>query len=232
MRLLRASLVVALLLTSALVVDAATTSRMEGRAVDDQDRPLAGVQITISSESLIGGPQTAITTENGAFAFNFLLVGVYTVDAELVGYTPSTATARVQLDRTAKATLRLVPVSFEGEIEVGADVPIINPTRTNTGEVFDEQYLQLASIGSEGRDYLSIMDQAAGVIPGFPQEVFGGSWSDNAYLVDGFNTVDPSSGASATRFNFDAIEEASVLTGGLAAEFGFGTGGVLNVVTK
>ena len=33
------------------------------------------------------------------------------------------------------------------------------------------------------------------------------------------------------RFNFDAIEEASVLTGGLDAEFGFGTGGVLNVVT-
>ncbi len=79
------------------------------------------------------------------------------------------------------------------------------------------------------------MNQAAGVVPsssGFPQQVFGASWSDNAYLVDGFNTVDPSTGGFGTRFNFDAIEEASVITGGLAAEFGLGTGGVLNVVTK
>lgn len=232
MRRLRASLVATLLLTSALSVDAATTSRLEGLAMDDQDLPLAGVQITISSESLIGGPQTAITAEDGAFAFHILLVGEYTVSAELVGYTPATATVRVQLDRTAVMTLRLVPVKFSSEIEVSADVPIIDPARTNTGEVFNERYLQLASIGSEGRDYLAIMDQAAGVVPGFPQEVFGASWSENAYLVDGFNTVDPSSGGSATRFNFDAIEEASVLTGGLAAEFGFGTGGVLNVVTK
>ena len=110
--------------------------------------------------------------------------------------------------------------------------PSSTHARTNTGEVFDEQYLQQASIGSASRNYLQIMNQAAGVVPPFRQEVFGAAGTENAYLVDGFNTTDPSTGASATRFNFDAIEEASVLTGGLGAEFGFGTGGVLNVVTK
>ena len=145
---------------------------------------------------------------------------------------PGTAIAQVQLDRTAKVTLRLVPVKFASEIEVMADVPIIDPARTNTGEVFDEQYLQQTSIGSNGRHYFRIMDQAAGVVPGIPQEVFGATYSENAYLVDGFNTTDSSAGASTTFFNFDAIEEASVLTGGMDAEFGFGTGGVLNVVTK
>jgi hypothetical protein len=229
---LRTLLVVVLVLCIASTIEAAITSRLEGRAVDDQDRPLAGVEVTISSDSLIGGPQTAVTSEEGGFAFHLLPVGIYTIDAGLVGYTPATATARVQLDRTAVVTLRLVRVTFAEEIEVTADVPIIDPARTNTGEVFTEQYLQLTSIGSEGRDYLAIMDQAAGVRPGFPQEVFGATRSENAYLVDGFNTVDPSTGGSATRFNFDAIEEASVLTGGAAAEFGWGTGGILNVVTK
>ena len=57
------------------------------------------------------------------------------------------------------------------------------------------------------------MDQAAGVVPGRPQEVFGATWSENAYLVDGVNTVDSSTGASATSFNFDAIEEASAHSG-------------------
>jgi hypothetical protein len=211
---------------------AGTTSRLEGRVADDQGGPLAGVQITISSESLIGGPQSTITNDAGSFSFHFLLVGEYTVEATLVGYTPATAVAPVRLDRTASVTLRMVPVTFSSEIQVDADVPIVDPTRTNTGEVFGEAYLQGATIGSNGRDYLRIMDQAAGVVPGTPQEVFGGSWSENAYLVDGFNTTDATTGASATSFNFDAVEEASVLTGGLDAEFGYGTGGVLNVVTK
>jgi hypothetical protein len=225
--------VVALLLSAvAAAVDGATTSRLEGRVVDDQGKPLAGAEITISSDSLIGGPQSAVTAEDGSFAFHFLLVGEYTVNAELVGYTPASAVAAVRLDRTATVTLLMIPVTFSSEIEVDAVVPIIDPTRTSTGEVFDEKYLRLTAIGSDGRDYIKIMDQAAGVVPGRPQEVFGSTWSENAYLVDGFNTTDASTGASATSFNFDAVEEASVLTGGLDAEFGFGTGGVLNVVTK
>jgi hypothetical protein len=214
-------------------VNGATNSRLEGRVVDDESAPLAGAEVTISSESLIGGPQSTVTSEDGSFSFHFLLVGEYTVEATLVGYTPVTAVATVRLDRTASVTLRMVPVAFSSEIEVGAEVPIIDPTRTNTGEVFGEEYLRLTAIGSEGRDYLNIIDQAAGVVPGTPmQQVFGATFSENSYLVDGFNTTDSSTGGSATRFNFDAVEEASALTGGLDAEFGYGTGGVLNVVTK
>ena len=223
-------IVLAAFLFAAGSVQSATTSRLEGRVVDDQEAPLAGVQVTISSESLIGGPQSTVTSEDGSFAFHFLLVGEYTVEATLVGYTPATAVATVRLDRTTSVMLRMVPVTFTSEIEVGAVVPIIDTTRTNTGEVFGEEYLRLTAIGSGDRNYLRIMDQAAGVVD--EDLVFGATFSENAYLVDGFNTTDPSTGASATRFNFDAIEEASVLTGGLDAEFGYGTGGVLNVVTK
>jgi len=223
---------VVIVLTSAAAMEAATSSRLEGRVVDDQAEPLAGVQITISSPSLIGGPQSTVTNDMGSFAFHFLLVGEYTVDAELVGYTPATAIATVRLDRTATMTIRMVPVAFSSEIEVAADVPILDPTRTTTGENFQEQYVRLSAIGSENRDYVMIMNQAAGVVPDQFPWVYGATWSDNAYLVDGFNSTDPSDGINYPRFAFDAIEEASALTGGMSAEFGFGTGGVLNVVTK
>ena len=225
-------LLAVIVLTSVGAADAATTSRLEGRVIDDQDGPLAGVQITISSESLIGGPQSTITSDDGGFSFHFLLVGRYTVEATFTGYVPATAVAQVQLDRTASVTVPMVPVTFASEIEVGAIVPIIDVTRTNTGEVFDEKYLRLTAIGSGSRNYLQIMNQAAGVGTGRIQKVFGAENSENVYLVDGFNTTDVASGASATRFAFDAVEEASALTGGMNAEFGHATGGVLNVVTK
>ena len=63
--------------------------------------------------------------------------------------TAASATATVRLDRTASVKMQLVPVAFESEIEVNSVVPIIDTTRTNTGEVFDETYLRNATIGSD-----------------------------------------------------------------------------------
>ena len=223
-------LLIAIVMASAAAVEAATNSSLEGRVVDDQGDPLPGVQITIASESLIGGSQSTITDTDGEFGFRFLLVGKYSVEATLIGYTPATATATVRLDRTASVKMQLVPVAFESEIDVNAIVPIIDTSRTNTGEVFDETYLRNATIGSENRQFYRIQDQAAGVA--VPAKIFAATISDNTYLVDGFNTTDPSTGASATDFFYDAVEEVSVLTGGMDAEFGYGTGGVMNVVTK
>jgi hypothetical protein len=62
--------------------------------------------------------------------------------------------------------------------------------------------------------------------------VHGGSVRDNAYLIDGVNTTDPATGTFSTNFNFDAIEEMEVKTGGYEAEFGQAVGAVVNVVTK
>jgi len=223
-------LLAVIVVVGATTVEGATNSRLEGRVIDDQGDLLAGVQVTISSDNLIGGPQSTNTDLEGGFAFNFLLVGEYSVEAILVGYTPATALATVRLDRTASVKLQLFPVTFESEIEVNSIVPIIDTTRTNTGEVFDETYLRNATVGSDNRAFYRIQDQAAGVA--VPAKIFGATISDNTYLVDGFNTIDPSTGASATHFFYDAVEEASVLTGGMDAEFGYGTGGVMNLVTK
>ena len=220
------------MLVAVATVHATTTSRLEGKVVDEVGGNLARVEVNISSDSLIGGPQLAVTDGRGGFAFNLLPVGEYRVEATLAGYRPVTAVAQLRLDRTASVTLRLVPLSFGAEIVVGAEVPIIDATRTSTGEVFDADYLKLASIGIDSRDYVKVMDQAAGVVPGGFQRVYGAFSSENAYLVDGFNTTDSSTGLSATKLTFDAVEEASVLTGGVGADLGLGTGGVVNVVTK
>ena len=54
--------------------------------------------------------------------------------------------------------------------------------------------------------------------------IHGGSLYDNQYLVDGINTTDPVSNTFSANFNFDAIKEVQVLTGGLDAEYGQATG--------
>ena len=60
-----------------------------------------------------------------------------------------------------------------------------------------------------------------------------GERANNAYvLIDGLPNRDEVDGGPAGQFDQDAILEFQVLTSGYKAEFGRGSGGIVNVVTK
>jgi len=224
-------LVVCALLVAALA-SAATTSRLTGTVVDSEGLALPGVTVLLNSEVLIGGQQVAITDSDGSFQFTLLPPGMYSVRAELTGFRPADVEARVALDRDTQVRLTLIDQEFTGEIEVTAETPVIDVTRVSQGESYNESFLKNASVGSAGRDYLSVIGNEAGSVGTGNVRVFGGVSSDNVYLVDGLNTTDPVTATFGTNFNFDAIQEVSIQTGGYDAEFGQALGGVINLVTK
>ncbi len=219
-------------LVASAVGYAATTGRMNGTVQDNDGLALPGVTVQIASDNLIGGAQVAITGGNGSFSFAALPVGMYTVEASLVGFQGATGQVRVNLDSTASVAFTLVPEQFGGEIEVVASVPVVDTAQVNTQQVFDQDFLQNAAIGATGRSYQSVVGQAAGVGGGSNPNVFGGVLTDNNYLIDGVSSTDPLTQTFGTNFNYDAIEEVSIQTGGYEAEFGQATGGIINLVTK
>ncbi len=210
---------------------AATTGRLNGTVKDNEGLALPGVTVQITSANLMG-TQVAITGGDGSFSFAALPVGKYTVEASLVGFQGATGELRVSLDSTASVAFTLVPEQFSDEIIVEATVPVVDTAQVNTQQVFDQDFLQNAAIGASGRDYLSIISQTAGAAGGGNSSVFGGTSSDNNYLVDGLSTTDPVTQTFGTNFNYDAIQEVSFQTGGYEAEFGQATGGIINLVTK
>jgi len=214
------------------VAFAATTSRLVGEVFDNDGRPMPGVTVQISSDKLIGGPQVAIADAEGRFTFNLLPVGIYTVEASLVGFQPASGQVQVALDRTAEIIFNMVPEQFGGTIEVSAQVPIVDIAQVNSSVTFDQNFLQKAAVGSANRDYLDMIGKAAGVAGTGNVSTFGGSTSDNSFLIDGLNTTDPTTGTFGTNFNYDAIQEMNFQTGGFEAEFGQATGGIVNLVTK
>jgi len=214
------------------LASAQTTGRIAGQVLDNEGVPLPGVTMQAESEALIGGAQIAITDADGRFAFNILPPGMYRVEAVLAGFQPAAGEVRVALNRVASITFNLVPEQFGGEIEVIAEVPVVDTTQVNTSVVFDQDYLQNAAIGAGGRDYLSIIGQAAGVVGTGNVSVYGSTEGENSYLIDGLNTTDPVTGTFGTNFNYDAIQEINFQTGGFEAEFGQATGGIVNLVTK
>src|SRR5207245_1114042 len=55
---------------------------------------------------------------------------------------------------------------------------------------------------------------------------------DNTFLVDGTDIVDNLFSSPNNLYIEDAIAETQVMTGGISAEFGRFTGGVVNAITK
>jgi len=144
-----------------------TTGRLIGTVTDAGGQPLPGVTVTISSPALIGGAQMTVSDSDGTFQFISLAPGVYTVRADLSGFVSQERNeVKVPLGGAASLLIPMAQGSFEGEIEVVADTPVVDPTQVNTEQVFDEGYMQQAAVGASNRSYLRIVGQTAGVTGG------------------------------------------------------------------
>jgi hypothetical protein len=197
---------------------------------------LPGATVTVSSSALIGGPRAAQSGADGSFAVPGLDPGLYTVEIELSGFRASRLSGvRVSLDRATAVFPRLDAGELREQVTVTADRPVIDPTQIATGQVFTAEFVDRSSIGADDRNYQSVVGSAAGLITSeitADPKVFGSTAGENVYLIDGLDTTDPYTATYGTNFNFDAIEEVSLLTAGFEAEYGRATGGVVNVVTK
>jgi hypothetical protein len=211
-----------------------TTGNLIGTVKDTQGGALAGVAVTISSASLIGGPRVTHTGPDGRFAFVKLNPGTYDVRCELAGFkSEEIKGVQVALDRAAEVLPKLEVGRLSEAITVTSDVPVIDTTRAGVGVVYELDYLERAALGSAGRTYQSVIGRTPGADNGNGNpHVFGSTDNENAYYIDGIDTTDPATATFSTNLNFDAIQEISFQTAGYAAEVGRATGGVVNVVTK
>jgi hypothetical protein len=83
---LLSSLVAFSLLAVPMASAQVTTGRVTGTVRDDQGIVLAGVAVSISSSSLIGGPRATQTGSDGSFSFTHLAPGYYDIRLELSGF--------------------------------------------------------------------------------------------------------------------------------------------------
>lgn len=227
------------LLAATGAVAQVTTGKLIGRVTDDSGTGLPGATVTIRSPQLLGGPRVEETEADGGYEFPLLAPGTYSVQVDLDGFVSQERTeVEVRLDRTTEIRVQMVPVSdtFSGEVVVTAQTPVVDPQQVSTSVNFDELYLENATVGTASRSYQNVLVQAPGVTTvaggGSNPAVFGSTYQENAFYIDGSNTTDPVTMTFGSNFNFDAIQEISFQTGGFEAEYGNATGGVVNVITK
>jgi hypothetical protein len=223
-------LVVAAVLACAPAVWGQTSGRIEGRVADSTGGVLPGVTVTVSSPAL-QGVRTAVTDSTGEYRFPTLPVGRYTVRAELAGFKTTEQTeVVVGIDRTVEINLTMPVGTVTENVLVQGASPLIDTSSTTTGiNVTSEMFSRLPSL----RDFYAVAQFAPGVSTDNSGTTFAGSTgAENAYIIEGLNTTGIELGQRGKTLNQDFVEEVEVKTGGLPAEYGRMTGGVINVLTK
>jgi hypothetical protein len=219
------SFVLGLLLFAARSSDAQVyNASIAGRVVDQSGAALPGVTVTIESPQLLQ-PQTAITTETGAFRFAELPVGTYNIRFELQGFRP---VVREGVQLTAGMTATINPELQLGAISetvtVTGESPIVDVREFGTTYSFDDDRLEGLPTA---RDPWVILETTPGIV--VDRQNIGGNesgqqsnwfsrgtdFSQNSWYYDGVNITDMAAvGASPMYYDFSAFEEINISTGG------------------
>ncbi len=230
----------ALLLVAGLAASAAaqdTTGSIAGTIEDSSRAALPGVTVTVTGPSLLGS-RTAVTNDRGDYAVRLLPPGVYAVRAELTGFaTVLRPGVEVRVGQGATVNMRMEPAAVNETLEVRGEAPPIDMRSTSRNFTVDSQAIALVPLGI-GQHYNDLWVVAPGVLDSgatFPDRqpsVNGAAITQNKVFIDGIDAGDHVNAGTTTNVNHAVIQEVGISTGGFEAQAGFGTGGLMNIVTR
>ena len=210
----------------ALMAQSNTTAALSGICQDTSGRPVVGALVRITSPSLIGGERVNRTAENGIYRFGSLPPGLYKIVVEAAGMSTLTGSQVLELGRTTSVNWKL-QAAAAATIEVISTGDTVDAAPSSTTVNFRGDDLEKLALR---RDLTSIANLTPGVNNG---AAWGGDRSNsNAYLLDGINVGDPSTGQQWIQVNPDWFEEVQIGGLGAAAEYGGFSGGYFNAIVK
>jgi hypothetical protein len=234
---------IVLLMVSAAIAQE-STGTISGAATDPSGAVVPQAEITVTNVQT-GVERKVSSSSSGLFVLTNLAVGNYTLTAKATGFKNFEAT-QIRLDVNDRL---VIPVHFEigGTNETvsvnasgaqlqteSADLSdLIGARQTQAlplnGRVFSQLVMLVPGVVSEN----GTIGNGVGINSDTTVSINGSQSNSNLWLLDGQNNMDIGSNAqNVVTPPLDALEEFNVLRSNYSAEFGGGTGGVVNVVTK
>jgi hypothetical protein len=217
---------------------ASPTGSIAGSVRDQSGAVISGAKLTLINIST-NAKEEAVSDSNGGFQFLQLAPAVYSLHVQAAGFKKEVMSdVLVQVDQITHldATLQLGSVTDTIEVS-GEAAPLLEADRSTLSNVIDSEVV--SNIPLNGRQYLDLALLTPGVLPssngtqGGGFNVSGARSQSNIFLLDGVSNIDTQINSALGNFRItDAVQEFSVQTSVATAEFGRGTGGQVNIVTK
>jgi hypothetical protein len=237
-----ALLVLALTLSAATVSFAqGTTSRVTGVVTDNTGAAVAGATVTLTNEGT-NSSISAQTNDNGAYTFDLIQPGNYTVAVEKAGFKRFISkqnAALVNQPTTVNAALEIGDVSAAVTV-IGSAEQVQTSTSGNIGSTVEQRTLEaLPIVGLRGRNPLDLLNYQPGVVSG--ANTGGGVHVNGSrdrafnFTLDGIDINESTAGGSnftPLRPNPDSIQEFQIVTSNFTAELGRSSGAQVTLVTR
>lgn len=223
--------VLATVLSAGIANAQSTTGTISGHVSDSQGLALPGVTVTVASPNL-QGIRSTVTSEIGDYVVTLLPSGTYTLTFELSGF-------QKQEKRILLAPTQTLPVDAElGPAALTEQVTVVGTPAhvfTQTAQVATNLDQELIATLPTNRDLNASVLQAPAVHatgPSGAYSISGSNSFESLFMVNGVAITENLRGTPYTLYIEDAIQETTVSVGGVSAEYGRFSGGVVNLVTK
>lgn len=221
---------ITLLLLTTMVAHAQSGGELKGKVVDKTTGE--GIPFAVVTCSKGGVNAGGTTTDlDGNFTIKPLAAGTYLVKVQYTGYqTIEVQNVTVFENKTTYLTesnaIQMTPTSVQINevVIVSYKEPLIDPDTKSGGTITREEFLAMPS-----KNINSVAATTAGVYQsdeGKDLNVRGMRDAGTAYFIDGQRVIGSAS------LPQQSIEQVSVITGGVPAQFGDATGGVINITTR
>jgi hypothetical protein len=220
-----------------------TGGTIQGVVRNHLQESLAGAKVT-AVHTGTNQSRSTLTDEAGNFRLPSLAIGVYevTIEAEKYQQMVQRVTLRVNEDARVDAELQVVGSSEQVTV-VSTSAPITEATSSVLGVVIENKqinelplngrhFLHLATLVANVNSTPSLKSGAEGGARNGPFAVGGARDRSLTFLVDGVDSTESLSGSLSARISIDSIQEFKMITNLGAAEYGYHSGGTINILTK
>ena len=221
-----------------------TTGTIQGLVLDQTGGAIAGAQVRLANTAT-NQERVTTTASTGTFVLTGVPVAVYRLTVEASGF------ARYENDTVESSvgsgtflTVRLAPATVQQQITVSEAGPPIDVSRTTVATTVGPERIEESPVVS--RNYLNFVLLAPALSPTNNQRTAASSSvladsgftfagqrpRSNSLYIDGVENNDEFEGSVRTELSPETVQEFQVVSNGLSAESGGGSGGSINVVTK
>lgn len=219
----------------------ASNTSIVGNVTDASGAAMDAAQVMLLNQ---GTSETVSATTNttGAYEFQFLKAGTYTVTVKKTGFTTmSTKDIALSANQTVRADFAMKVGSVETSVEVTADIPPIKTDEASMNEVISTK--ATSELPLNGRNPMKLALTTPAVIAGFKgaagnpgggEGYIGAGLREitNSVSLDGVSIMNNLITTTTFRPSVDAIQEVQVQTGTYPAQYGGYLGVQINMVTK
>lgn len=213
------------------------TGTIRGTVLDSAGAVIAGAEVSVINIGT-NETRTAMSEDNGNYVIPQLKPGTYRVTVRKNGFKLATVNEvkldvqqirEIDISLTVGAATETVTVTATGAAAIETTSPTVSQTIENK---------RVVDLPLNGRNPFSLATLSPGVIPapGSSPFISGGRNATSEVSIDGISNVNAENNVSILDLNYtpsvDAVQEFSVQTNSVSAEFGRLGGGVINLVTK